>query len=88
MGSICSKSGTHTGGHVVLGSSSGPTNPAGPSPSDPRAAAAEAAERRLKEAQARGTTASNPNQGRLAAKVANQSKLAPETRQEERLVWD
>lgn len=47
MGSLCSKSGTHSGGHTVIGSSSS-VNPGGPSPSDPRAAAAEAAERRMK----------------------------------------
>jgi len=88
MGSFCSKSGTHSGGHTVLRSSSSATNPAGPSPSDPRTAAAEAAERRLKAAQARGTTTANPNQGRLAAKVSNQPKFVPEPRQEERLVWD
>ncbi|KAG5648004.1 hypothetical protein DXG03_007038 [Asterophora parasitica] len=88
MGNLCSKSGTHSGGHSVLGQSSGATNPAASSPSDPRTAAAEAAERRLKAAQARGTTAANPNQGRLAAKAANQPKFAPEPRQEERLVWD
>ncbi|GLB36169.1 hypothetical protein LshimejAT787_0304570 [Lyophyllum shimeji] len=88
MGALCSKSGTHSGGHTVLGSSSSATNTAGPSPSDPRTAAAEAAERRLKAAQKRGTTAANPNQGRLAAKLANQPKFVPEPRQEERLVWD
>jgi hypothetical protein len=47
MGSLCSKSGTHSGGHTVLGYSD-TTNPGVPSPSDPRAAAAEAAERRMK----------------------------------------
>ncbi len=57
MGSLCSKSGTVTGGHQVLGS--GPSGPnatpaaAGPSlssrPDDPRRAAAEAAERRQRE---------------------------------------
>jgi len=84
MGSLCSKSGSHSGGHTVLPSSI----PGGSSPSDPRAAAAEAAERRLKEARARGTHASNPNQGKLAAQLATQSKIVPEARQEERLVWD
>jgi len=57
-------------------------------PSDPRAAAAAAAEQRLKAAQARGTNTSNPNQGKLAAQLAKQSKHTPEARQEERLVWD
>jgi len=89
MGSFCSKPRTHQGGHQVLGSTSGPSNPRNPpSSSDPRAAAAEAAERRLKAAQARGTVASNPNKGQLAAKAATKPKLAPEPRQEERLVWD
>ncbi|KAF9456552.1 hypothetical protein BDZ94DRAFT_1326895 [Collybia nuda] len=85
MGSLCSKSGTHSGGHTLLGPSSN-VNPGDPSPSDPRAAAAEAAERRMKAAQARGTSASNPNQGKLAAQAAKQSKVVPEPRQEERLV--
>jgi len=53
MGSICSKSGTHTGGHTVLGSSSDGTSPV--APSDVRAAAAEAAERRMKAVRACGT---------------------------------
>ena len=52
MGCICSKSGTHSGAHTVLGSASGGTNP--PPPSDVRAAAAEAAERRMKAVSARG----------------------------------
>ncbi|KAH0590713.1 hypothetical protein H2248_000840 [Termitomyces sp. 'cryptogamus'] len=87
MGSLCSKPGNHTDGHHVLGSHSGPTNPAGPSPSDPRTAAAEAAERRLKTAQARGTNPSNPHHGRLAAKAGKLPKPT-DPRQEERLVWD
>ena len=50
MGSICSKSSLQEGGHTLLGS--GPTNPAAPerpnpAPSDPRTAAAQAAERRM-----------------------------------------
>lgn len=48
MGSLCSKSGAHSGGHTVIGSSGNVANPGGPNPSNPRAAAAEAAERRLK----------------------------------------
>ena len=55
MGSICSKSSTHTGGHTVLGGDS-PASGQRPStrpsqqqsPSEARAAAAEAAENRLK----------------------------------------
>jgi len=86
MGNLCSKSGTHSGGHVVLGSSSVTTNSA--PPVDARAAAAEAAEQRMKAAQARGTNASNPNQGKLAAKVAANPKRVPQARQEETLVWD
>ncbi|KAG6813277.1 hypothetical protein H0H92_012691 [Tricholoma furcatifolium] len=86
MGSLCSKPNSHSGGHIVLGS--GSTNPADPSPSDPRTAAAEAAERRLKAAQARGTNPSNPNQGRLAANAGKTPKPTLDPRQEERLVWD
>jgi len=45
MGSICSKSSVHEGGHTLLG----PSNTAAPNatPSDPRTAAAQAAERRI-----------------------------------------
>jgi len=85
MGSLCSKSAAYEGGHTVLGS--GPDN--GGSnlnrPSDPRAAAAEAAERRMKLAQSRGTKG-----GKLARQLAEQSSArpGPEPREEERLVWD
>ncbi|KIM48185.1 hypothetical protein M413DRAFT_439904 [Hebeloma cylindrosporum] len=50
MGSICSKSSVHEGGHTLLGSgaanTAAPTRP-NPAPSDPRTAAAQAAERRM-----------------------------------------
>ncbi|KAI1797862.1 hypothetical protein LXA43DRAFT_270883 [Ganoderma leucocontextum] len=92
MGSLCSKPGTVTGGHQVLGS--GPSGPAsttvGPSrPDDPRRAAAEAAERRQKEANARGVKSTNPHAGRLASKLEAQKSepCAPEPSQPERL-WD
>jgi len=91
MGSLCSKSSAHSGGHTVLGSTPGAANAAGDasSPPNPRAAAAEAAERRLKTAQARGTHASNPKKGQLASQAAKQSsKFKPEPREQERLVWD
>jgi hypothetical protein len=52
MGSLCSKASAHSGGHQVLGTAaqSNGQNYGTPSPpaSDPRAAAREAAERRLK----------------------------------------
>lgn len=90
MGSICSKSGAHSGGHTVLGSAS--TTPASASrpqnQSEARAARAEAAEQRLKAAQARGTHSSNPNKGKLASQAAKPVKFTPEGRQEDRLVWD
>jgi len=79
----------------VLGS--GPNSPvnansgaAASRPSNPRLAAAEAAERRLQAAQRRGTNEANPNQGKLAGQLAkqNSSKLGPEAQQPERLVWD
>ncbi|KAI0695592.1 hypothetical protein BC835DRAFT_935975 [Cytidiella melzeri] len=57
---------------------------------DPKVAAAQAAEQRLKANQARGVVGSNPKSGRLAAQV-EASKAAPklpEPRQEERIVWD
>ncbi|RDX55870.1 hypothetical protein K466DRAFT_517934 [Polyporus arcularius HHB13444] len=92
MGSFCSKPGTVTGGHQVLGSSSSaPTSGSTPSTRpDPRMAAAEAAERRQKEAHARGVKSSNPNSGQLAAKLqAQQSQgRSPDPSQPERLVWD
>ncbi|THV04925.1 hypothetical protein K435DRAFT_850465 [Dendrothele bispora CBS 962.96] len=83
MGSICSKPGAHEGGHHVLGSNAEST---GQRQVDHRTAAAEAAERRQKAAQARGTHSSNPNQGKLAALAAKPAKFTPEPRQEERLV--
>ncbi|ESK88881.1 hypothetical protein Moror_13243 [Moniliophthora roreri MCA 2997] len=91
MGSLCSKPGTHSGGHTVLGSSSSGNNPShqpAPAPADRRSAAAEAAERRMKAAQERGTNAANPNRGKLAAEASKPAKVVPEQQQEERLVWD
>ncbi|KAF8626542.1 hypothetical protein AX15_004844 [Amanita polypyramis BW_CC] len=84
MGSLCSKSGVHSGVHstVPLVQRQAPTAP------DLRAAAAAAAEQRLKAAQARGTHTSNPNRGKLADQLTKQTKYAPEARQEEQLVWD
>jgi len=82
----------------VLGS--GPVNsnaPASRQPgassqrTDPRAAAAEAAERRLQAAQARGTNTGNPKQGKLASQLAKQNNLKPGTQAQsepEQLVWD
>ncbi|OAX42983.1 hypothetical protein K503DRAFT_766277 [Rhizopogon vinicolor AM-OR11-026] len=93
MGSFCSKARSHSGGHQVLGSTAAQSNGQNydaASPHDPRAAAAEAAERRLKTAKARGTNASNPNRGQLAGQVeiAKAAKPIPTSREEERLVWD
>ncbi|KAG0708877.1 hypothetical protein DFH29DRAFT_794702 [Suillus ampliporus] len=91
MGSLCSKASAHSGGHQVLGSTATRSNGQDygtTSPPDPRAAAAEAAERRMKTAQARGTNASNPNRGRLAGQVetAKVAKPVPTSREEEPLV--
>ncbi|KAJ7492601.1 hypothetical protein FB451DRAFT_1218955 [Mycena latifolia] len=84
MGSLCSKGSSYSGGHTVLGSSAG-SPAAGSRPDDPRAAASQAAEARLKASKARGT----PNQGALAAKAGkSSSRREPEPQQEERLVWD
>jgi len=76
---LCSKSSTLEGGHTVLGEADSPK------PSDPRAAAANAAELRLSAAQQRGTKG-----GKLAKQLAeqNSSKPVPTPREEERLVWD
>ncbi|KJA29222.1 hypothetical protein HYPSUDRAFT_32609 [Hypholoma sublateritium FD-334 SS-4] len=98
MGSLCSKSSTLEGGHTVLGS--GPVNSNAPASNrpgassqrtDPRAAAAEAAERRLKAAQARGTNTGNPKQGKLASQLAKQNSAKPGTQAQAepaQLVWD
>ncbi|KAI0335282.1 hypothetical protein GY45DRAFT_1317213 [Cubamyces sp. BRFM 1775] len=90
MGCVSSKSGTVSGGHQVLGSASTTEGPSAGARPDPRTAAAEAAERRQKAAQARGTSASNPNAGRLAAQLEAQKSAprVPEPRQQEQLVWD
>jgi len=93
MGSICSKSSNHTGGHTVLSSS--PTTVGGPSAatqgSNPREAAALAAEQRMKAAKNRGTNTSNPNKGKLAGQLADSKKQpanAPASSREDQLVWD
>jgi hypothetical protein len=54
MGNLCGKSSAYSGGHTVLGSSEGQPagGPASARPSDPRAAAAEAAQRRQAEVRA------------------------------------
>jgi hypothetical protein len=91
MGSLCSKTGSHSSGHTVgstsdrlVAASSSP----GPRPA-PGSAAANAAEARSKSAQTRGTSASNPKRGQLAAKVeaAKSAKVGPENK-DDRLVWD
>ncbi|KAF8641184.1 hypothetical protein AX17_000819 [Amanita inopinata Kibby_2008] len=91
MGSLCSKPGTHSETHAVLPSrpkqTSNALNSGSPSPPDFREAAAAAAEQRLKAVQAKGVHASNPKRGKLAAGLAGQKHLAPESRQEERLVY-
>ncbi|KAF8140247.1 hypothetical protein EV363DRAFT_1393156 [Boletus edulis] len=69
MGSLCSRPGTHSGSHQVLGGPSSSNTQNGQSSTEARAAAAEAAERRVKSAQARGTHASNPKRGHLAAQL-------------------
>ncbi|KAJ7706161.1 hypothetical protein B0H17DRAFT_1035967 [Mycena rosella] len=85
MGSLCSKGSSYSGGHTVLGSSDLVGAASGSRPADPRAAASQAAEARLKASKARGT----PNQGALAAQAGkSSSRREPEPRQEERVVWD
>ncbi|KAH9849769.1 hypothetical protein C2E23DRAFT_348698 [Lenzites betulinus] len=88
MGSLCSKSGTVSGGHQVLGSASSSTGPPDGTRPDPRIAAAEAAERRQKASHARGIQSANPNAGRLAAQLEAQKSAprVPEPRQQEQLV--
>ncbi|KAM6498127.1 hypothetical protein JOM56_006075 [Amanita muscaria] len=85
MGSLCSRlAGTHTEAHVLQPVDGNED----PRPYNPRAAAAAAAEQRLRAAHGRGTHPSNPNQGRLAAQAAKPVKTVPEPKQEEQLVWD
>jgi len=57
---------------------------------DKRAALAEAAERRQEAERARGTQASNPNKGQLAAKLeaSKKSPLKKEEEMPERLVYE
>lgn len=96
MGSLCSKASAHEGSHQVLGGSNARQDlrrqPEGTSagPVDPRKAAAEAAERRVKDAKSRGTHASNPKRGHLTAQLeaAKTAKPARPQRQEQQLVWD
>lgn len=89
MGSLCSKASNYQGGHTVLAPSDSASGAAPTSAPDPRTAAAEAAERRIQAAQQRGTHASNPKAGQLAAKAAQQNtKGHPEPQQPQRLVWD
>ncbi|KAF8560370.1 hypothetical protein OG21DRAFT_1502671 [Imleria badia] len=92
MGSLCSRPGTHAGSHQVLGRGASSSNVQNyqSTTTDARAAAAEAAERRLKSAQARGTHASNPKRGRLASQLeaSKSAKPVPASRQEGPLVWD
>lgn len=88
MGSLCSTADTHLGGHTVVSNAATTPVRSPPKPSSPRAAAAEAAERRLKEAQRRGTSLTNPKQGALAAQANKPVKFAPESRKDEPLVWD
>jgi len=86
MGSLCSKSSNLQGGHVVLSET---TNVDGrPAPPDARIAAAEAAERRLKEAQRKGVHDANPKRGRLAEQLAQQNRGAPEPQLPERIIYD
>ncbi|KAF9509346.1 hypothetical protein BS47DRAFT_1349356 [Hydnum rufescens UP504] len=104
MGSICSSASNHTGGHTYVSASEQQRrqpqpprvldeNSTGGPPRgkpDTRAAAAEAAEARLKAAQTRGSNLANPKKGVLSSKLveANKPKRAPEPREEERIVWD
>ncbi|KAF9229301.1 hypothetical protein BS17DRAFT_771279 [Gyrodon lividus] len=94
MGSLCSKSNAHssTDSHQVLGANaaSSPDGQNNGSTTNPRAAAAEAAERRIESERARATHASNPKRGRLTAQLeaSRSGKPVPASRQEEQLVWD
>jgi len=88
MGSICSKQSALKGGHRLVSETD--EQSAAQERPDPRTAAAQAAEQRMKASQSRGVVGSNPKSGRLAAQLeANKSApRASEQRQEERLVWD
>jgi len=95
MGNICGKPSDHTGGHTLISSSPSTPSAVGGAPanssSNPRAAAALAAEQRLKANQNRGTHTSNPNKGKLAGQLANTKKpqaSGPANSREDQLVWD
>ncbi|KAN0100633.1 hypothetical protein V8E55_000617 [Tylopilus felleus] len=87
MGSLCSRPGTHSGSHQVLGGGalSSSNAPNYQSTTDARAAAVAAAERRLKSEQARGTHASNPKRGHLAAQLEASKSAKPMPTQREGL---
>jgi len=82
---LCSKPSTHEGGHTILNNNTlgGQAVNDGANPSDPRVAAAEAAERRAREAQQRGIIDGG---GKLAKKTA--AAAAAAAQEEQRLVWD
>jgi len=95
MGGLCSKPTTVEGGHTVvrpmrtLGGDGGGGKDNTPPRANNREAALAAAEKRKQDEQRRGTSALNPNAGKLSSQLAakNRNKSA-EPKQPERLVWD
>ncbi|EJD03911.1 uncharacterized protein FOMMEDRAFT_155034 [Fomitiporia mediterranea MF3/22] len=92
MGSLCSKPGTHTGGHTVLGSGTeqSPTQPLPQheSPEQRRERLARAAKERQQKDLERLTNKKNPNAGKLASQVNKPVKQPTQDRRDEQLVWD
>ncbi|KAI6031814.1 hypothetical protein BKA83DRAFT_4205741 [Pisolithus microcarpus] len=91
MGSLCSKHNTHSGSQQILGGETAAGRRDYGSSTDARAAAAAAAERRLKSGQARGTRSGTPKAGRLATQrepSKSTRMVSTSTREEEPLVWD
>ncbi|KAI6153575.1 hypothetical protein BKA82DRAFT_997190 [Pisolithus tinctorius] len=91
MGSLCSKRNTHSGSQQILGGSTTATGRQDyGSSADARAAAAAAAERRLKSGQARRIHAANPKGSRPATQqeASKGTRMPTSNREEEPLVWD
>ncbi|KAL5518895.1 hypothetical protein ACEPAH_578 [Sanghuangporus vaninii] len=96
MGNLCSKPGTLSGGHTVLGSSTSggggqavaPSSPRNESPEERRAQLAEAARQRMENDKNRLINKNNPNAGRLASQVNKPVKHVPQQKEPEPLRWD
>ncbi|OCB84632.1 phosphatidylinositol N-acetylglucosaminyltransferase [Sanghuangporus baumii] len=89
MGNLCSKPGTLSGGHTVLGGGQtvAPSSPRNESPEERRAQLAEAARQRMENDKNRLINKNNPNAGRLASQVNKPVKHVPQQKEPEPLRW-